>query len=242
MPGIQLVSQDRVPGQPENLNAEPPMRSDTEIACISLLLCVSTSLPADAGSIKYVFDRQVFEDSLGSGVQTVGFDGIAAGTRAPFSEGGVTIEQGIVRDGIEEHPHVYWFPSGTPGNFVDTEAIADLTPEDESGFMPIVLEQDAFALGFLYRCFACDPAPNESEMLFHFYDRQGNPMAFLRTAFDMTDAENFLGFRTSFPFAVVKIGARRIDSNGGGNWFIDDLMYVSDGLLSDGFENKQPVR
>jgi hypothetical protein len=105
-----------------------------------------------------------------------------------------------------------------------------------------VLVQDAFALGFLYRCFSCDLAPNESEMLFHFYDRQGNLLAFLRTPFDMTDAEKFLGFRTSFPFAVVKIGARRIDSDGGGNWFIDDLMYVPDGLFSDGFENNQPIR
>jgi hypothetical protein len=242
MPGIQRVLQDRDLEKPENLNAEPPMRSDTKIACISLLLCLGTSLPADTGTVQYVFDRQVFEDSLGSGVQTVGFDGIAAGTRAPFSDGGVTIEHGIARDGIEGLPHDYWFPSGSPGNFVDTEAIADLTPEDESGFMPIVLEQDAFALGFLYRCFSCDLAPNESEMLFHFYDRQGNPVAFLSTPFDMTDAEKFLGFRTSFPFAVVKVGARRIDSNGGGNWFIDDLMYVPDRLLSDGFENRQPVR
>jgi hypothetical protein len=183
---------------------------------LALTLASGSSLVAAAQGV--FDDRGAFAAATGPN-QVATFDDVPALTTAPFTSGGVLIEQHlsfgspIVRDQSVGQPHSYWFPgAGSAPNFLDTVISFKAT-----------FPYDVRAVGFDFTCFFCSSGPSD-KLSWELYSEGGSLVASGEAFYD------FSGWTFSFTpfFGVTSDVAFRslvVTRPSLGNWFADDLRF-----------------
>ena len=163
----------------------------------------------------------------GNAQAVVTFDDVASGTGVPFSSAGVgfssdgplSAEGPVVSSMAIGNLHSFWFPSaGSPPNFLDTHI----------GFRAS-FSADVNEVGFDFTCFGCDKQKLDSSMEWVLYSASGEVIATGSRTYDFSNwhyqTVPFLGVASTTPFRSIVIRRKSVSSNGGGNWFLDNLTY-----------------
>ena len=173
-------------------------------------------------------DPGLFDDQIGL-VGTVDFEDIIAPDLFPVTSSQVEFSgpSEVLDQGLEPLDHAFWFGmNASAPNFLITNL------GDSTDHIRFDLPEAAFAFSFYYVCFACDFLPFGTALQWRLFDSDNQEISMDTALLDFTFQPGlFLGIITDRRFHSVEIS-----TNGGGNWFLDDVSWAPEDIFRNEFE------